>query len=342
MMRILIYTEALNRKNGGNAAMLLYAKVLASLNYNITIWVDRKHILKFYFEKYFNKVGNVKVVHNIILDDKFDVIISSAVISNETINLLSQYNARFCITHTGDFNNDNSKWYTSCREHKIEFISESKQQSQILENNKFKVTTITPPCDEYLLSNVVNKGKSDRKNLLMVGSIQYRKNQLRAVKIFHELKKSSSKFDKLFLVGNIVLDEHYKELIAYINSNKLTNYIHLTGFQKHYYKYYSLSFCCISTSRSEGFATSNREAMFLGKYIVATDIPGNVGQLDSTNSDVISDEMSNSEVAKMIIKTIEEDRVEKISVRAREKYENFYSEKVFKINLKNFIEGHVK
>ena len=75
-----------------------------------------------------------------------------------------------------------------------------------------------------------------------------------------------------------------KNLFAY---NKLENLIVFTGFQKKYTDFLTNSHIVLSFSREEGLSTIIRESLYLGKLIIATNIVGNLGTLDSNNSIVI-------------------------------------------------------
>lgn len=326
---ILIYTSALNYRNGGNAAMLLYAKGFVELGKHVTIWADRKPTWKYLLEKHFNDLKNINIVNDLNQKSKFDLIISSFDISLDRLNQVLELSTKIMITHTGDYQDTKKMWYDRCSEAGIQFICESHRQNEILKEKGLSSILITPPCEEQRLNGCVHNSLDGALNMLYVGSLQHRKNQLHAANILYYLNKLDNRKHTLTLVGNIVKDQHYDQLVNFINSHSLQKSIKIAGFQRKYYRYYNYSNCIISTSRSEGFATSLREAMYLGKYIVASNIDGILGQLDQFVADIFDLKTDPKDVATMMLKSIKNGDAYTKSIAARERYIKLHSKEHF-------------
>ena len=107
---------------------------------------------------------------------------------------------------------------------------------------------------------------SYRKNLVFVGEISKRKNQIFLVKAMQYLKDCT-----LTLVGDGDQRASIEEFVRYAG---LEDRVRITGFTKEAYEYMAGCDLYVSASSIEGLPFNIMEAMYLGKPIVASDIKG--------------------------------------------------------------------
>lgn len=128
---------------------------------------------------------------------------------------------------------------------------------------------------------------------LNVGRHSKEKNLITLVKVFNNIIKNSEKKEKengnenqkqkedeygdnilekkiyLLMVGD---GKETKELIKYVEENKLTNRIIFLGNKKNPYPYFKMADYVILTSLNEGYPVVFQEAMILDKKIITTDV----------------------------------------------------------------------
>lgn len=128
---------------------------------------------------------------------------------------------------------------------------------------------------------------------LNVGRHSKEKNLITLVKVFNNIIKNSEKKEKengnenqkqkedeygdnilekkiyLLMVGD---GKETKELVKYVEENKLTNRIIFLGNKKNPYPYFKMADYVILTSLNEGYPVVFQEAMILDKKIITTDV----------------------------------------------------------------------
>ncbi len=114
---------------------------------------------------------------------------------------------------------------------------------------------------------------SIKKNLVFVGEISKRKNQIFLVQAMRVLKECT-----LTLVGD---GEERASIEEYIKYAGLENRVRITGFTKEAYEYIAGCDLYVSASSIEGLPFNIMEAMYLEKPIVASDIKGHSDLLPS-------------------------------------------------------------
>lgn len=331
-MRVLVTVSGINEKNGANALSIRVLEALNALGMQPDIYIMQRSFHKRFLDTltHRNRYGNS--ISNLVDRSAYDVALCNF---NTTVHDLKKINSKATkcfVTHTGDFGVQSDEWYKFVRDQKITLIAESNEINRILTVNGYDSEKITPPCNEHLLKKYKSKAKVNR-NIVAIGSIQRRKNQLLAVKILEQLKLKSALEYKLTLVGNVIDKEYHREIMEYVYARNLQDNIHFTGFLKKYYEKYADHDICLSSSLSEGFATSLREAMYLGKLIIATDIPGNVGQLNKDNAIIFNPEDDVKILANNIIRIVETESASKLARNAETCYRSFYSFEKFKYKL---------
>lgn len=105
---------------------------------------------------------------------------------------------------------------------------------------------------------------------ITIGRLEEQKGYKRLLRVINILKKDGYKFN-VWILGE---GTQKKELLDYINKNKLQEYVFLMGYQENPYPYIRASDAFICSSYSEGFSTVVTEAMILEKPIFTTDCAG--------------------------------------------------------------------
>ena len=348
-MRILVISTAVNDRNGANGSMLdVYFALRDIADTKLAFFARNKFvgvleglmrwgIISFHYSRYTH-------IESWVPDVVF-------FISSTPISVIEQI--RSCYKHckliifqTGDVKN-------SCplMAKKIEKIDKIVFQG-IGQLNQFKQYYFSYNEKSYLLRPTIKERKfghltgtvntrnflDKRIDICIAGSVQERKNQLLAVMLVGELKNKFGYDVTLNIVGPIVCPDYKKVLDLYIKESGLFRNVNFAGFRKDYHKYLVKSDIVLSTSKEEGVSTILRESLFLGKLIVATDIVGNVGTLDSGNSILINlnnNAEFNSKIIHENIKNIS--KVVSLSESARLTYVKYFSEPTFRENISGLI-----
>lgn len=162
-------------------------------------------------------------------------------------------------------------------------ISKSNEFKEIKNDTKY----------EQLKEIIKEHNKNGNIIFLNVGRHSKEKNLITLVKVFNNIIKKSEKREKenenekqkqkedeygdnilekkiyLLMVGD---GKETKELIKYVEENKLTNRIIFLGNKKNPYPYFKMADYVILTSLNEGYPVVFQEAMILDKKIITTDV----------------------------------------------------------------------
>lgn len=162
-------------------------------------------------------------------------------------------------------------------------ISKSNEFKEIENDTKY----------EQLKEIIKEHNKNGNIIFLNVGRHSKEKNLLTLVKVFNNIIKNSEKKEKekenenkkikedeygdnilekkiyLLMVGD---GKETKELVKYVEENKLTDRIIFLGNKKNPYPYFKMADYVILTSLNEGYPVVFQEAMVLDKKIITTDV----------------------------------------------------------------------
>ena len=163
-------------------------------------------------------------------------------------------------------------------------ISKSNEFKEIENDTKY----------EQLKEIIKEHNKNGNIIFLNVGRHSKEKNLIKLVKVFNNIIKNSEKENKkdnenqnqnqkkdeygdnilekkiyLLMVGD---GKETKELIKYVEENKLTDRIIFLGNKKNPYPYFKMADYVILTSLNEGYPVVFQEAMILDKKIITTDV----------------------------------------------------------------------
>ena len=131
---------------------------------------------------------------------------------------------------------------------------------------------LEPTCDEDYLQKFKTKPKvasdTKHKQLVQIGSIQPRKNQLESLEILKSLNARGNSCS-LLVVGSEQDQTYVSKLKQYIVDNGLTYNVELVGFQSNYAKILAASDALLIPSTAEGVPRVLREAFFVGTPVVA-------------------------------------------------------------------------
>lgn len=163
-------------------------------------------------------------------------------------------------------------------------ISKSNEFKEIENDTKY----------EQLKEIIKEHNKNGNIIFLNVGRHSKEKNLITLVKVFNNIIKNSEKENKkdnenqnqnqkedeygdnilekkiyLLMVGD---GKETKELVKYVDENKLTDRIIFLGNKKNPYPYFKMADYVILTSLNEGYPVVFQEAMILDKKIITTDV----------------------------------------------------------------------
>lgn len=293
-----VVTNAVNRKNGANGSMIDLIIALKK-TYKVSVFTLVRPPIIGLFESLIN-IGIVSyswfslLIYQYILNKPEVIFFIGDASLKQILSFKYIYpDAKLMIFQTGDIKNNKLEFSKIDILDYVLFESpgqmddfnntyKNNQDKSILlrptiKEKKFNQCTEMPLNIDFFNNNIII-------NFVIIGSIQERKNQLLAIQFCQILKEKYHLNLKLFIVGPFV-DDNYKETIEnFVSKNKLDDYIIFTGFQKKYSDYLCQAHIVLSFSKEEGLSTIIRESLYLGRLIVATNIPGNAGTLNKENS----------------------------------------------------------
>lgn len=164
-------------------------------------------------------------------------------------------------------------------------VAESVRSQFVKYSNLSKnVTVIYNPIDRERLLRLANENpeslskiRRHKNQLLIVGTLNKNKGQLRLLHILSDLLKIYPDTG-LWIVGD---GEYRHLLIETIHTLNLQNNVELFGFRSNPYPFFRLCDIYICASYAEGFNTAITEALVLGKPVVTTHCSGVDEQLGS-------------------------------------------------------------
>ena len=133
--------------------------------------------------------------------------------------------------------------------------------------NPINTIHITKLANEKIDDNIVDLYKN-KKIIVSIGRLEVQKNHILLLKSVNILKNDFQEFILLIVGGGSMK----KELIEYVNKNKLERYVQFLDYQVNPYKYLKLANTFVLPSSFEGFGIVLVEALYLNKNIVSTNI----------------------------------------------------------------------
>ena len=133
--------------------------------------------------------------------------------------------------------------------------------------NPINTIHITKLANEKIDDNIVELYKN-KKIIVSIGRLEVQKNHILLLKSVNILKNDFQEFILLIVGGGSMK----KELIEYVNKNKLERYVQFLDYQVNPYKYLKLANTFVLPSSFEGFGIVLVEALYLNKNIVSTNI----------------------------------------------------------------------
>lgn len=170
-----------------------------------------------------------------------------------------------------------------------------------------RCVVVRPSCDEpAVLASLTSTSpfKTGERAVLIVGSVQPRKNQLAAVEALCGVLSAGQA--TLHLVGALV-DRDYvrlvKERAALLG---VTGSVVVHGHRSDYLRYLAHADIVLQPSLAEGVSRILREAMLLAKPVVASAIPGTLSVLRHRQSALLVDPENTSSIGEAIREVLED------------------------------------
>lgn len=311
-------------------------------------------------KKYLNKALNFISSSNSI-DIKNSIVIDAIGLPFEFLQLLQDTNCKIILNHAGSANayikyfGLNGSKRTDLENAKYEYLDmiskynhilfQSATQAQTLNDlakwDIDKTLVLKPSASEDDIVKV--KGQEsilDNKdfNIVIVGSVQMRKGQHLLPTISKKLSTKSNNI-KFHIVGNIV-DEKYKNSIIHLSETlDQKNQVIFHGFKENYLDYMNSADIILQVSEEEGVSRILREAMALKKVIISFTLDGTNDLLDDGEDALLSDYGDIDQLTDNILKVYQDNSLyENLSSTALQNFENKYSMKEYKKQLKILIE----
>lgn len=206
------------------------------------------------------------------------------------------------------------------------------------EGLKSKNICLKPTCNENQI-NQYSKSKSpydvNNINIVYVGTVCERKNQLFALKVFHLLYNSYDNCN-IHFVGKIE-KKYFTKLKAFSRSKNIEDRIQFHGYKPDYIRYIKHADIITLTSKSEGVSRILRESMFLKTPIIASKISGTI-EILSDGCGYLVDGFNEKNFYNAFCDLIDNDFLKKEMVNlAFDRYNKVYSNKAYKKNLQNLL-----
>ncbi|MCO0601305.1 glycosyltransferase, partial [Peribacillus butanolivorans] len=140
--------------------------------------------------------------------------------------------------------------------------------------NKTKIINESIDIDNFLDERKTKiKSNDEPIKIVNIANISLYKNQITLVKAINEVIKDYRNV-KLYIIGENFDNNCKKEMLKFINDNKLEDYIIFTGFQTDIKKYLSECDIYVQPSFNEGLGRSIIEAYLFEIPVIGSDIPG--------------------------------------------------------------------
>ena len=204
-----------------------------------------------------------------------------------------------------------------------------------------EAVSFIPSIDEEKLKNEKNIRPKlfldGNFNIVYVGTIQNRKRQIFCVELMSELRMKNKKIN-IFLIGKKI-DRNYLSLLEKeISQNGLEKSVHILGYREDYANFMWHSDMIIHTSKDEGVSRVLREALFMNKCILASNIDGSIDLLKEDNAGIILDTNLKNEWVDSILKLINDKNLKhNYENQARMRYHKALALNVYKKNIKDIF-----
>lgn len=200
--------------------------------------------------------------------------------------------------------------------------------------------TVSPSMDKYgtELSGKRMQSPLNTLRLVMVGSIQRRKGQLKLIPLVEDLKLRGYDVNAQ-IIGNVEEASYRDQLLNEIEENRLSADIKLIGFKSDYSSELASADALLMLSESEGVPRVIRESLCLGTPVVGYEFGDICDCIEMSNGgSFVSQDKDVSEVADALI-TQAALGVGKASVNARAAYEELFSRKKYTDGVLDFYKS---
>ena len=296
-MKVLIVTEAINRKHGANGSLIDLADALRALDYDVYTFTTARNILFAWLEAFVN-IGKLPKQlfgrHTKKLPNSFKAVFLIGSASESTMDLIKRdcKNAKLISFQTSnvDLNNKRKSFIENldilCFQSPMQ-LAEYKNLLQLVKTPKMpKGIYVGATCNEKKLSKAKMINFGDLPAISIFGSIQPRKGQLEFCKIVEKYPAIFDRFQINFF-GPMHKERYGSYGAEFLKILSKLSKAKYWGDRADYIRYLKGSDIILSYSSEEGLSTIVRESLFLGKLIIATNISGNSGTLNESNSFVI-------------------------------------------------------
>ncbi len=246
--------------------------------------------------------------------------------------------------HSINEEQSNSDLYKSYLEFvdKILFQSNSQKEDFAKEYRDLalKSFAILPSVNEKELikQNLVETPfNKDSFNIVYVATVQKRKMQQLCIEIAYLMKELGRNIN-LYFVGQHFSDDYYFSLINLIREKGLEDVVFFLGYREDYANYMWKCDLIIHPSSAEGVPRVLREAMYMGKAVLASNLPGNKDILLPFDSGILVDKQKPEIYCEHIIKIMDHSSIKfDYEEKARIGYDSLLSSKKYRNNIRNFF-----
>lgn len=361
-LNVYVVTDAVNRKNGANGSLIDLGKALACLGINCTYVVMKRPAWIARIEAIANIMLGYKLTQKVIsincLANRFssgndvlpDIIYTIGSIDASALTMLRLLfpSAKIIYSKTSNIpvEPEKSKLFRDLLKNVDVVAIQSPHQllryKKLAHHYKIPDAYLVRPTifeEKYRLGSDMPVVISKKNRVVLIGSIQPRKNQMLAVKAFYYIEKVLNDNNIILeLIGPNVDDRYAKEIDKFIKAKNIRS-VRTLGFVKNYHTYIQSADLVLMVSREEGLSTIIREALFCGKPILATRIDGNIGTLEHrVNSILVDVDIDPENLAQVIVSTLNDGSLlQELSISSKATYERFHSFSKYKEAIKNLI-----
>ncbi|HHF3027209.1 TPA: glycosyltransferase family 4 protein [Vibrio diabolicus] len=181
--------------------------------------------------------------------------------------------------------------------------------------------------------------KNNKTNITVVGSVQRRKGQDYLIDIAEILNESECDY-VINVVGNVLEQDFYDQLLKTIKEKELSQKIIFHGFQSDYLSYMNDSDIILQVSKEEGVSRILREAMALGKAIVSFRLDGTADLLEEDFDCLLAEPEQVKDITKKLYEVIN-DEAQRLSLgeNARLNFDKKYSYVSYSKQVNEFVKS---
>lgn len=362
-MRILFYTGSLN--SGGAERQLVYtASGLAREGHQVKILINYpiyhyKNLLDENIEVICSNSSKYTLYKRYyylikeILKFKPDVVHSFLGNRNLEAMFISKiFGVRKRVASVRNASKAEYRYYKKFEKYSTDVICNSQRAKNEIEemygkNEKLKVIYNGIDITKYKIEKNIDYLKKELKITeenrigVFIGRISEQKNHEECIKAYIELFQNNylSSGDKLYLIGNILEQNIYENIINLINKNKMDNNIIYLGERKDIINLLSISDYLILPSKYEGLPNVVMEAMLTNTFVLATNVGGTAELVENQETGLLIEKTTKESIVENIEKYInlEKEKKEKIIKNAKEKIEGFTIKKLVIETLKVYF-----